>query len=92
MWHAASDGTELQLLERAAEIWRFGLTLYKSIGEFRTASSWSRCSLADQVKPTRTHSKPSAQTLSHHSQSHCRPVKQAVSADKGMILNAVLAI
>jgi hypothetical protein len=23
---------------------------------------------------------------------HCRPVKQAVSADKGMILNAVLAI
>jgi hypothetical protein len=24
--------------------------------------------------------------------SHCRPVKQAVSADKGMILNAVLAI
>ena len=23
--------------------------------------------------------------------SHCRPVKQAVSADKGMILNAVLA-
>jgi len=24
-------------------------------------------------------------------QLHCRPVKQAVSADKGMILNAVLA-
>jgi hypothetical protein len=22
---------------------------------------------------------------------HCRPVKQAVSADKGMILNAILA-
>ena len=26
------------------------------------------------------------------SSSHCRPVKQAVSADKRMILNAVLAI
>jgi hypothetical protein len=30
--------------------------------------------------------------LDVYTSGHCRPVKQAVSADKGMILNAVLAI
>lgn len=36
IWHAASDGAELLLVERAAELWKLGLILYQTIGEFRT--------------------------------------------------------
>ncbi|MFD3427676.1 hypothetical protein [Nocardia fluminea] len=36
IWHAASDGAELLLLERAAELWKQGLALYKKMGEFRS--------------------------------------------------------
>jgi hypothetical protein len=35
MWHAASDGAELALVERAAELWRTGMALYGKLGEFR---------------------------------------------------------
>lgn len=35
IWHAASDGAELALVERAAELWRTGLALYGKLGEFR---------------------------------------------------------
>jgi hypothetical protein len=36
IWHAASDGAELLLVERAAELWKLGLVLYKKMGEIRT--------------------------------------------------------
>lgn len=36
IWHAASDGAELSLVERAAELWKLGLVLYQKMGEFRT--------------------------------------------------------
>lgn len=35
VWHAASDGTELALLERAANLWGEGLVLYSALGEYR---------------------------------------------------------
>jgi hypothetical protein len=35
IWHAASDGHELELLERAADLWSTGLALYTALAEFR---------------------------------------------------------
>jgi len=35
IWHAASDGTELDLVQRAANLWKQGLSLFKSLAEFR---------------------------------------------------------
>jgi hypothetical protein len=36
LWHASSDGTELVLVERAANLWREGVRLYGLMTEFRT--------------------------------------------------------
>jgi hypothetical protein len=36
IWHASSDGFEIDLLQRAAELWQTGLDLYQTLGEFRT--------------------------------------------------------
>ena len=36
IWHASSSGTELGLVERAADLWKQGLSLYNTLGEFRT--------------------------------------------------------
>ncbi|KXY55066.1 hypothetical protein AT278_17855 [Bacillus cereus] len=33
--HAASDGTEISLLERAADLWKRGLDLFKNLGGIR---------------------------------------------------------
>jgi len=35
VWHAASDGAELELAERAAALWRSGIELYGLIGQHR---------------------------------------------------------
>ena len=35
IWHAASDGNELALVERAAVLWKTGLSLYHTMTEFR---------------------------------------------------------
>jgi hypothetical protein len=49
IWHAASDGAELLLVERAAELWKSGLVLYKTMGEFRTGIEGS---LSDPTNPS----------------------------------------
>ena len=36
LWHASSDGNELLLVERAANLWRTGLELYGMMTDFRT--------------------------------------------------------
>ena len=36
IWHASSDGSELLLVERAANLWRTGVGLYGMMTEFRT--------------------------------------------------------
>jgi hypothetical protein len=48
LWHAASDGTELNLAERAATLWRAGLELYKLIGKHRADLEGA---LADPTNP-----------------------------------------
>ncbi|MEU0501926.1 hypothetical protein [Nocardia sp. NPDC005998] len=35
IWHASSDGYELDLLRRAADLWKQGLAVYETLGEFR---------------------------------------------------------
>lgn len=36
IWHASSDGYELDLLERAADLWQQGLSVYEILGNFRS--------------------------------------------------------
>ncbi|WP_242394436.1 hypothetical protein [Anaeromyxobacter oryzisoli] len=47
VWHAASDGTELALLERSASLWRQGATLYAALGQVRADLEESLASPAD---------------------------------------------
>lgn len=35
LWHASSDGVELELLERASKLWQDGRTLYTTLADFR---------------------------------------------------------
>lgn len=35
VWHSSSDGQELDLLTRAADLWQKGLEIFNGIGEFR---------------------------------------------------------
>jgi hypothetical protein len=48
IWHASSDGTELRLLERAANLWQQGLALYNTMSGFRADLEGA---LADPTNP-----------------------------------------
>ena len=49
LWHASSDGSELLLVERAANLWRTGVELHGMMTEFRTNLE---AALSDPAAPT----------------------------------------
>jgi hypothetical protein len=77
LWHASSDGTEIDLVERAADLWQQGLQLYETLGEFRTSLETA---LADPADPSAVAAVNAAATKMHPLLLHVKSKSREIRA------------